>query len=142
MSESESSSSGSPRFADFDRWQAQTGLKSFGEGLKSAARAIFPSRIRKPYSNVYVLMLCWDEEGKDSIPADVTRLSGLLEDVFQYDVNLWTIPSENSQDKVIEKVTEFINLGKDSKDDLKIVYYLGDASLNKERRSVWTRLVL
>ena len=40
---SPSPSSMSSSFEDFDRWQAHIGLKTFGEGLNAAARAVFAS---------------------------------------------------------------------------------------------------
>ncbi len=127
-----------PSLEDFDRWQAHIGLQKFGEGLNAAAKAIFPRDGRPQYSNVYVLMLSFGDEGTSS---GILMLSGIFKEVYHFDVEVWTIPSEGSKAATNQKVSQFIGLGGDSHEDLKIVYYAGNARLIKNKELAWTRFV-
>jgi len=127
-----------PSLEEFDRWQAHIGLQKFGEGLNAAAKAIFPRDGRPQYSNVYVLMLSFGEEGTSS---GISKLSSIFKEVYHFDVEVWTIPSEGSKAATNQKVSQFIGLGGDSHEDLKIVYYAGNARLIKNKELAWIRFV-
>lgn len=138
-----SSPSMSPNFEDFDRWQANIGLKTFGEGLNAAAKAVFPAQTWPRYGKVYVLLAFWAEADENRpAPIEVSKLFSIFKDVFHFEVRTFKIPSEESHSAVTQKVSEFVDLGGDSDDDLKIVYYAGSSRVSKNKRLVWTRYVL
>jgi len=127
-------------FDEFHRWQAHIALENFGEGLHAAAQAIFPSERRFPYSKVYVLMLCWDDErANQHLEKDMDRLSDVFKNVYHFETEFWRIPDEDSNLDVNQKVLDFVSLGGDRFEDLKIIYYTGRARLNKNKSLVWTR---
>jgi hypothetical protein len=128
-----------PSLEEFERWQAHIGLQKFGEGLNAAAKAIFPSDGRPQYSKVYVLMLSWDVEG--SAVSGISRLSSVFKDVYRFDVEPWIIPSDGSQATTTQKMLDFVRLGGDSDDDLKIVFYAGQTRLIKNKDLALTRFV-
>lgn len=129
---------------DFERWQAHIGLKKFGEGLHAAAKAIFPNESRSRYSKVYVLMITWDYDDVSNLPSrtsqvDLRRLFTVFHDVYSFDVELWRIPKQGSHGETNRRILDFVKLGDDSDEHLKIVYYAGDAQLTKNGRLAWTR---
>ncbi|TVY17726.1 Cholesterol oxidase [Lachnellula arida] len=137
--ESDSLSTTPSNFDEFHRWQAHIALKNFGEGLHAAAQAVFPSERRFPYSKVYVLMLCWDDErANQRLDKDMDQLSNVFKDVYHFETEVWRIPDEDSNLDVNQKVLDFVDLGGDRFEDLKIVYYTGKARLDKNEKLVWT----
>lgn len=130
----------SPTFEDFDRWQSHIGLKTFGEGLNAAARAVFPIESRSRYSKVYVLLAYWAEgDANRPAPVEISKLFSVFKDTFHFDTQYFKIPSENTSDIVTERISDFVKLGGDSEDHLKIVFYAGDARVTKNKRLVWIR---
>ncbi|RDL32056.1 uncharacterized protein BP5553_09458 [Venustampulla echinocandica] len=132
---SSSISSMASGFDDFDRWQAQIGLKTVGESLQAAAKAVFPTEKRASYSKVYVLMISWED---DRSSADVSRLFGVFRDIYHFETELWRIPDENCDIETTQKIAQFVQLGGNSDEHLKIVYYAGHGGLNKNQDFVWT----
>jgi choline dehydrogenase-like flavoprotein len=130
-----------PTLEEFDRWQAHIGLQRFGEGLNAAAKAIFPNDGRSRYSKVYVLLLSWGEGDANSPAPEISRLSDVFKDIYHFDVEAWTIPSANSKAETSQKITDFINIGGDNDEDLKILYYAGQTRLIKNKELAWTRFV-
>lgn len=125
---------------DFDRWQSHIGLKTFGEGLNAAAKAIFPNERRSRYTKVYVLMLSWADEDPDlPVSIEILNLYKVFKDIYHFDVEVWRIPDDACHIELNQKVLDFVKLGGDSDDHLKIVYYAGHARLTKNRRLAWTR---
>ncbi|KAK0099562.1 hypothetical protein ONS96_008063 [Cadophora gregata f. sp. sojae] len=135
---SSSPSSMSPSFEDFDRWQAHIGLKAFGEGLNAAARAVFPVETRSRYAKVYVLLANWAEEDSNRpAPIEVSKVFNVFKDVFHFEVQMFRIPSEDPHVAVTKKISEFVGLGGDSEEHLKIVYYAGASQMSKNKRLMW-----
>ena len=134
-------------FDDFDRWQAHIGLKTFGEGLQAAAQAIFPNESRSRYTKVYVLMIYWENQDWQTedptlrISREVSNLQNTFVDIYNFQTEVWTIPDESCHLEVNQKILDFVKLGGDSDDHLKIVYYAGHTKLTKNRRLAWTRYV-
>jgi hypothetical protein len=130
-----------PTLEEFGRWQAHIDLQRFGEGLNAAAKAIFPNDGRSRYSTVYVLMLGWEDEESQPSVSEASKLFSIFKDIYHSDVEVWTIPSEGSDTATNQKITDFINLGGDNDEHLKIVYYAGQTRLNKHKELAWTRSV-
>jgi len=83
-------------------------------------------------------LLCWDDEDpKLPVSTEIEDLEHMFANVYHFEVEIWTIPSEGSHKKLNRKVLDFVELGEDSKDDLKIVYYGGHGMLANNRQSSW-----
>lgn len=129
-------------FRELDRWQANIGLKTFGEGLSAAAKAIFPDNSRSRYTNVYVLMLCWaDEDPTEPLAIEILNLFRVFKDIYNFNIEVCRIPARNSDVEVQEQIRDLIKQGGDSDDDLKIVFYAGESRLTKSKELLWTRCV-
>jgi hypothetical protein len=132
--------SASSSFDDFHRWHALIALKNFGEGLHAATQAIFPSESRPRYSRVHVLMLCWEDETPNQpLSPEMGRLLDVFEDIYHFETEVWRIPNENCHVEVNQRILDFVRPGGDSDEHLKIVYYSGQARLDRNKRLVWTR---
>jgi len=130
-----------PSLEEFERWQARIGLQKFGEGLNAAAKANFSTDGRPPYSKVYVLMLSWGEADKHSAAAEVSGLSSIFKDVYHFEVDVWTIPIQGSKAATNQKILQFVGLGDNSCENLKILYYAGQSRLIKNKELALTRFV-
>jgi hypothetical protein len=130
-----------PTLEEFERWQAHIGLQKFGEGLNAAAKAIFPNDGRSRYSKVYVLMLSWEDVTLQSPGSEFINLFNVFKDIYHFEVESWTIPSEFSKSATSQKISDFASLGGDSDDDLKILYYAGQTRLIRNRELAWTKFV-
>lgn len=124
----------------FEQWQSQTGLNTFGESLNIAAKAVFPTEARYRYLKVYVLMLYWKgEDQSQTAPIETSQLFGVFKDTFNFEVSKFSIPSEKSQQAVEKEIEDFVQLGGNRNEHLKIVHYAGGAKANKAGRVVWTK---
>jgi hypothetical protein len=129
-----------PSFDQFDQWQAHIGLKTFREGLHAAAQAVFPSESRSQYTKVYVLMIRWGDEGLSSpVSNEIHKLFNVFKDIYQFEVEIWRIPDTGSHVDTNQKILDFVKLGGDSEEHLKIVYYAGHAKLTKNKGLAWMR---
>ncbi|KAH6684085.1 hypothetical protein B0J14DRAFT_646000 [Halenospora varia] len=128
------------RFDNFDRWQAQIGLKQFGENLQAAASAVFPPVPPRSYNKIYVLMLSWEDEDFDHpISPDLTGLFKTFKNVYHFDVEHWRIPIVGCHVETNQRILDFVRLGGDSEEDLKIVFYAGQSKLIKNGSIAWIR---
>ncbi|KAL2068473.1 hypothetical protein VTL71DRAFT_16571 [Oculimacula yallundae] len=129
----------SPKIENFERWQANIGIKTFGEGLNAAAKAVFPIEARSRYTKVYVILIFWEEDDANRpAPIEILKLFSVFKDVFHFDVQTLKISGENSNRAVTEKISDFVKLGENSDDSLKIVYYAGSSQILKNKRQLWT----
>ena len=89
---------------------------------------------------MYVLLLCWeDEDEKLPVSIEVEGLREVFVNIYRFTVQVWKIPSEGSHKKLNQKVLDFVELGGDRKEDLKIVYYGGHGGLAQNRQPSWAR---
>jgi len=137
---SSSSTAPPPTPHDIDRWGKHTSLQEFGEGLQSAARALFPNETKSRYTSVTVLVLSWqDEDPNLPVSLEISRLVDVFKNIYHFDVDEWKIPNQNSHWAVNQKIMTFVAPGPNDKEHLKIVYYAGHARLTKTRLLEWTR---
>jgi hypothetical protein len=131
-----------PRSDEIDRWQCHTSLQHFGSQLQAAANAIFPNTTTSRYKHVYVLMLKWnDEDPQLPVSYEVSKLHDVFQNVFNFETESWDIPEQDCHGVVNQKILDFKNLGGNSKDDLKIIYYAGHGKLTRNRTLSWTRYI-
>lgn len=129
-----------PTSRDLDHLQYHISLQDIGKRLQDAANAAYPHGQKSRYSNVYVLLLCWeDEDPKLPVTIEAEELNGVFEDLYDFDVETWKIPSQSSHNRLNRKVLDFVSLGGDRKEDLKIVYYGGHGMLAHNRQASWAR---
>ncbi|KAK0106231.1 hypothetical protein ONS96_003873 [Cadophora gregata f. sp. sojae] len=127
-----------PTSRDIDHLQYHISLQEFGRQVQDAANAAFPNDQRSRYSNVYVLLLCWeDEDPKLPVSIEVQELRSLFQVLYDFDVEVWKIPAESSHNELNRKILDFVSFGGDRKDDLKIVYYGGHGMLVHNRQLSW-----
>jgi hypothetical protein len=125
-----------PTLHELDQLQYHISLQEFSENLQKAANSALPNDSRLRYASVYVLLLCWeDEDPKLPVSMEIERLQHMFERVYHFNVEIWKIPSDGSHKKLNRKVLDFVELGNDSKDDLKIAYYGGHGMLSHNRQS-------
>jgi hypothetical protein len=129
-----------PTLDDIDRWQYHISLQKFGEGLHAAAQAVFPNNARSRYTEVFVLMLCWeDEDPKLPVSLEIEKLFNVFKYTYNFETEVWRIPDRNCHARTNQKILNFVEMGEDSSDHLKIIYYAGHAKLSKNRLLTWTR---
>jgi hypothetical protein len=129
-----------PTPQQLDQLQYHVSLQEFGERLQKAASAAFPNDGKIRYTTVYVLLLCWDDEDpRLPVSTEIEDLDDMFANMYHFEVEIWKIPSEGSHKKLNRKILDFVELGDDSKDDLKIVYYGGHGMLANNRQSSWAR---
>jgi hypothetical protein len=129
----------SSSFIDMNRWQANMGLKTFGQSLHAAAQALFPNQNRSRYSKVYVLLVRWETEPELTVSKDLSRLYDVFNNVYHFNTSVWKISDEVSQAEADQKIAEFVNLGDNSEDALKIICYAGNCLHTESKGLAWTR---
>jgi hypothetical protein len=131
-----------PSSRDLDHLQYHISLQEIGQRLQTAANLAYPNDKRVRYTAVYVLLLRWeDEDPKLPVSVELDELHGVFKNRYHFNVEVWKIPSQGSHKKLNQKVLDFVELGGDSKDELKIVYYGGHGMLAHNRQSSWARCV-
>ena len=75
------------------------------------------------------------------VSLEALELKDVFEKLYHFNVETWEIPSDGSHRRVNQKILDFVGLGEDSKEDLKIVYYGGHGMLGSNRQSCWARYV-
>jgi hypothetical protein len=87
-------------------------------------------------------MLCWeDEDPQLPVSIEIQKLLEVFRDTYHYATEVWRIPDQGCHSKLNKKILDFTEIGSDSKEHLKIVYYAGHARLTKNRLLTWTRSV-
>jgi len=129
-----------PSANEIDRLRHHITLKNFEKALQSAADIAFPNDTRQPYTEVYVLLIAWEEEDFQlPVSLEIEPLSDVFSGLYGFETEIWRIPNENSHNELNRRVLDFVSLGGDNRDHLKIVYYGGHGLLTKNRRAAWAR---
>ncbi|PVH78147.1 hypothetical protein DL98DRAFT_390647, partial [Cadophora sp. DSE1049] len=127
-----------PPADDLDRTLRHIGMQDFGKGLDIAARAMFPNDTASRYDRVYVLLITWKTQDPNlPVAVEICRLRSVFKDVYNYDVEEFEIPDDDSHAEMSEKTNAFVKLNKNSRDDLKIVYYAGHGRLSPTKELIW-----
>ena len=116
------------------------GLRDFGTELDRAARAVFPNDKKSRYSQVHVLLISWKTQDlKLPVQREIDSLHELLKGIYHYEVEEFKIPDDASHAEVSKRINAFVELGNNSYDDLKIVYYAGHSRLSGTKELAWYR---
>lgn len=87
-----------------------------------------------------MIILSWkDEDPHLPVSLEIKELSKTLADMYNYNVEEWLIPADDSHNKLQTKVLQF--LGDSDPRHLKIVYYAGHGKLTNHGQPAWTRYV-
>ncbi|TGO80177.1 hypothetical protein BELL_0013g00280 [Botrytis elliptica] len=123
---------------DLSQLQYHITLRDFGEKVQKAANAAYPNDQKIKYARVYALLILWgDEDPQLPVSLEVRDLGSVLASIYKYEVQIYRIPSGGSHKKLNQKILDFVELGGDSKEDLKIVYYGGHGMLAQNRQPCW-----
>ncbi|KAM0125972.1 hypothetical protein ACHAO1_010337 [Botrytis cinerea] len=123
---------------DLSQLQYHITLCDFGEKVQKAANAAYPNDENIKYPRVYALLLLWeDEDPYLPVSQEVHELGIVLASIYNFEVETYLIPSEGSHKKLNQKILDFVELGGDSAEHLKIVYYGGHGMLAHNRQPDW-----
>ncbi|RYC63294.1 hypothetical protein CHU98_g2911 [Xylaria longipes] len=109
--------------------------------LESIASKILSTPYRSRYSNVYALLIYWQDEHESNIAGAVEELADVLQKCYHYVHEIVKIPSaardgySNPWRWLSRIINEFIDKS-DTRDTLKIVYYNGYSYLDDNREMV------
>lgn len=111
--------------------------------LQAAASRIFSSPHRSRYAAVQVMILYWQDDEDKAIKDAINELAAVLDKAYRYTFDLCPIPLATESCKsplrwLSRKVNDFIE-HRDSRDVLKIVFYVGDTFLDSNREMVLSR---
>jgi hypothetical protein len=125
---------------ELDRLLFHLPLEEFGKRLQRASQAVFPNDMKSRYTKVHVLLLCW-EDGDPKLPVfrELMKLENIFREDYNFETEVWKIPSEKSHRDLSIKILEVVGLEDDSRDCLKIVYYGGHGLLALNRQLLWSK---
>ncbi|KAL1888230.1 hypothetical protein Sste5346_009704 [Sporothrix stenoceras] len=118
---------------------ALPGIESLSGDLQNAAARIInstnPNRTR--YEAVQVMILVWSNDTDHEVVDAIDDLAELFEKKYNYSVDLKAIPvgAQSPYRWLLHTASQFIN-NRESRDTLKIVYYVGHSYLDAEREMV------
>ncbi|KAI0546411.1 hypothetical protein F4679DRAFT_412677 [Xylaria curta] len=96
--------------------------------LDQAIKSAFKTRFAR-YSEVAVLMICWEETYHGAMKDELCRLASVFRTVYKYRVKIWQIPSEDPDLAIDKMIREFLDYY-GHPNNLLIVYYAGHAIHN------------
>jgi hypothetical protein len=118
-----------------------TNLEEFGDSLKLAGADKYPFEDEITYSRVSCLLFSWANEDATlpqfPLANKVLNLGKMLKELFNFDVEHFSIPPERSHSQVLTKITDFLK--NEDPTHLKIVYYGGGGKVFADGHSRWTR---
>ncbi|KAL8936126.1 MAG: hypothetical protein Q9216_005093 [Gyalolechia sp. 2 TL-2023] len=103
--------------------------------LNQALSAAFPKSSRSRYTDVYVLLISWEDDDL-GVATEVDELEILFRQLYQYKTDHWKIPSTKSHNAVVRRIMQSLEEF-ESIDKLLIVYYGGHGYMNEDRQCVW-----
>lgn len=114
-------------------------LETFGETLTRAAAAAFPNQGKTRYRNVYVLLLCWEEDNL-GVAVELQELDEVLSQTYHFQTQAWRIPSANAHNALAFQLMDFLR-NHDDRENLLMIYYGGHGEMNDDRQCVWSWFV-
>ncbi|KAI1123235.1 hypothetical protein F5Y10DRAFT_270291 [Nemania abortiva] len=93
--------------------------------LNQAAKSASTTRFTR-YSEVAVLMMCWEETYHGTMEIEMRRLASVFRTMYKYSVTMWHIPSEDPDLATGQTIMEFL-VKHGHPNNLLIVYYAGHA---------------
>ncbi|KAK3996012.1 hypothetical protein QBC44DRAFT_5269 [Cladorrhinum sp. PSN332] len=111
-------------------------LESFAQALQDSASRAFPNRgPTQRYTKVHALMLHWKSDDLFVLP-ELEDLEKCLREDYNYETDIFSIPSENSHLELMLKVGDLVKQY-ESEETLFVVYYGGHAKIDESRMSTW-----
>jgi hypothetical protein len=115
-------------------------IETFAEDLQAAVNAAWPSRGRSRYSEVYVLLMSWEDDTL-GVETEMRLLGKVFSNLYRYEVQEFKIPTKTPGKATMREVSRFLE--NDGLDNLLIVYYAGHArlSLQANEPPIWVAYV-
>jgi hypothetical protein len=110
---------------------SKVNLAAWPKPLQRSIENAWPTRRISKYTRVRVLLVSWDSDDLN-VDDEVEELRTVFEDCFNFKTSKFSIPDDNPQRTLSQRVIEFI--GSDSPETLLLFYYAGHGSI-KQRRS-------
>ena len=80
-----------------------------------------------PYNKVLALLLCWEDE-QDGVWREITDLQGVFECAYNFDTEIYRIPSKNPETNLLDKIQE-LKEKVEKEETLVIVFYGGHGGM-------------
>lgn len=106
-------------------------LAAWPKPLQRSIENAWPNRRPSKYTRVRVLLVSWESDDLN-VDDEVEELRAVFENCFNFTTSKFSIPDDNPQRALSQRVIEFI--GSDSPETLLLFYYAGHGSI-KQRRS-------
>ena len=118
-----------------------SGLDVFVQDLQKAIKGAFPRKgLPYPYTSVHALLVRWEDDDM-GIDREIEKLASALRCFLNFEVEEdWTIPKENPQRALRQKLYTFQDAHQ-SEDELLIFYYGGHGRQDRYGRSIWRAYV-
>ncbi|KAL8723582.1 MAG: hypothetical protein Q9225_000124 [Loekoesia sp. 1 TL-2023] len=110
-------------------------IQTLCEILNRSLSAAFPRASRSRYSDVYVLLISWEDDDL-GVVTEIDELEVLLRHMYQYRTDQWRIPSAKSHNALARRIIQSLD-DFESSDKLFILYYGGHGYMNEDRQCVW-----
>ena len=125
-----------PRTHDIALTESHSTIHKLGNDLHEAVQAAWSKRHEVRYSQVYVLLLSWVDDGLGVI-REIKALRHVFKDMHNFQVQEYSIPSSKPDKALKRRVSDFLDI--DAKDNLLIIYYGGHArrALQSNEASLW-----
>lgn len=112
-------------------------VQAFVDTVNRAVSAAFPRASRSRYTDVYVLLISWEDDDL-GVRSEIAELDAVFRDVYRYKTAEWQIPSAKSHNALVRRIMQSLEEF-ESGDKLFIVYYGGHGYMNDDRQCVWLR---
>ncbi|KAK0609669.1 hypothetical protein B0T17DRAFT_593977 [Bombardia bombarda] len=98
--------------------------------LRDAVNAAWPTRSKKRYTKVKVLLISWDKDDL-GVSSEIAALKSVFEGLYHYEVEGWKIPSIQAPILLAQKIANLLQT-EGEKGNLIILYYAGHARPNEQ----------
>ncbi|KAL8721476.1 MAG: hypothetical protein Q9225_001855 [Loekoesia sp. 1 TL-2023] len=110
-------------------------VKALSEVLNQALSSAFPRSGQGRYSDVYVLLLSWEDDDL-GVATEIAELDYVFRKIYRYRTDHWRIPSMQSHIMLVRRILQALEEARSS-DTLLIFYYGGHGYMNEHRDCVW-----
>ncbi|KAH8647775.1 hypothetical protein BX600DRAFT_443120 [Xylariales sp. PMI_506] len=114
-------------------------LKNFNEvvdAFRSAAECVSSTqRFQHKYTTLHAILLQWEHDDI-GVDQEITRLSGVLQRSYGFQVQQWRIPLKNPILKLTRLITNWVEMY-DNEHNLFLLYYAGHGKIDSSSQVIW-----
>lgn len=103
-------------------------MQQLATDLGVAVKAVWPKRHDTRYSQVYVLLVSWEEDDL-GVATEINRLGHVFQDRYHFKVQYYRIPSAKPDRALYSRVLGFLDL---DGDDTLLIFYYGGHSVRRQ----------